>query len=283
MSAVDRFLPDYQVFQRVCATGLSAVRPLEASGAARDPDGWNFGTAWPPSYGAFGRMRALLAAREAIATHPVRVLEVAAGDAALVAQLATLGCEVVANDLRRDVLEASVACFTNASRISILPGNLFDLDPATTGRFDLVVACEVVEHIAHTVDFLRHLKRFVTAAGRILLTTPNGAYFRSKLPTYSEIRDFDALEQQQFKPDADGHLFLITPEEMRTLAGEAGLAVESVDLWALPTLTGHGGFRVLSGRAFCRLAYGLERSGQRLPYGVKRRLCNALSVVLTPR
>jgi hypothetical protein len=44
------------------------------------------------------------------------------------------------------------------------------------------------------------------------------------------VKDFAALESQQFKPDADGHLFLITPAEMADLANRSGFAMERLSL-----------------------------------------------------
>jgi 2-polyprenyl-3-methyl-5-hydroxy-6-metoxy-1,4-benzoquinol methylase len=275
-------LPEYSVFQGVCNSGLSKVRPLRESAAERDEWGWNFGSGWPPSYFAYGRMRALMALLEAVALNPKRVLEVAAGDASLCASLATRGFRVVANDLRGDNLANAVASFTNADDIQLLPGDLFHLDPAETGLFDLVVACEIVEHVAHTVEFLAQLKRFVAPGGHLLMTTPNGSYFRNKLPTYSQIEDFSTLESQQFKPDADGHLFLITPAEMVRLAHMAGLAVERMTLWATPLVTGHVGLSKLASSSVCWACYQFERLAQRLPFAIKERACFNLSVVLTP-
>ena len=219
---------------------------------------------------------------ESVALNPKRVLEVAAGDAALCACLASQGFRVVANDLRGEQLTEAVAIFTNGKDIQLLPGDLVRLDPAETGLFDLVIACEVVEHVAHTVDFLTQLKRFVAPGGHLLLTTPNGSYFRNKLPTHSQIDDFKALESQQFKPDADGHLFLITPGEMAKLAKMAGLAVERMTLWATPVVTGHVGLSKLASSAGCWACYHLEKLLQRLPLAIKERACFNLSVVLAP-
>jgi 2-polyprenyl-3-methyl-5-hydroxy-6-metoxy-1,4-benzoquinol methylase len=120
-----------------------------------------------------------------------------------------------------------------------LGGNLFDSNPDQTRLFDLVIACEVLEHVAHTTDFLRQLKGFITATGRLLPTTPNGACFRNRLPAYSQMKDLGSLESFQFKPDADGHLFLITPVELMQLAHDAGLAVERLNLWGTPLITGY--------------------------------------------
>jgi len=169
-----------------------------------DVEGWNYGSAWPPSYGAFGRLRCLTTLELALSLRPRRVLELAAGNGALSACLAACGIDVAVNDLRAEILKSAIADFTSEDRISLLPGNLFDLDPQEAGLFDLIIASEVLEHLAHTDDFLRHLKRFLTSEGQIVLTTPNGSYFRSNLPTHSMVVDFNALESNQFRPDADG-------------------------------------------------------------------------------
>ena len=275
-------LPDYAQFHSVCSHGLSQVRPLRNGASKKDDEwGWNYGSGWPPSYWAYGRMRAMMTLREAAALAPKSVLEVAAGDAALSASLAAMGCAATANDLRADNLANAVANFSNADKIRCLPGNLFDLDPAKIGQFDLVIACEIVEHVAHTVDFLRQLKRFVAPGGRILITTPNGAYFRNKLPTHSQIQDFTALEQQQFKPDSDGHLFLITPEEMESLAQQAGLKVERLVLWGTPAVTGHARLALLSTPAACWACYQLERLSQSLPFGIKEKACFNFAAILS--
>jgi len=226
-------------------------------------------------------MRAMMTLLEASALAPKSVLEVAAGDAALSACLATMGCSATANDLRADNLANAVANFSNADSIRCLPGNLFDLDPAKIGQFDLVIACEIVEHVAHTVEFLQQLKRFVAPGGRILITTPNGAYFRNKLPTHSQIQDFTALETQQFKPDDDGHLFLITPQEMEELAHKAGLQASRMVVWGTPAVTGHVRLSLLSSPAICWACYGLERLSQSLPFSIKEKACFSLSAILT--
>lgn len=270
--------PEHPVFDQVCRRGLSLVRPLRPEAQLADPDGWNYGTAKAPSYKAYGRLRALLTLNVARSLKPKRVLEIAANDAALSACLERSGSQVMANDLRHENLQSSVAYFENRERIGILPGNAFELDPAHTGKFDLVIACEIIEHVAHANDLLKHLRSFLCPGGRILLTTPNGAYFRNKLPTHSQIKDFKKLESQQFKPDSDGHLFLITPGEMRQLATEAGLEVERLQLWGTPFITGESGFRAL--RPLALPYYRLELLSQNLGEAIKERLCNAMTVIL---
>jgi 2-polyprenyl-3-methyl-5-hydroxy-6-metoxy-1,4-benzoquinol methylase len=261
------------------------VRPLSSSYAEDDVYGWNYGSARPPSYWAYGRLRALMTlerARGLLDTAaPSRVLEVAAGDAALSACLALEGHHVTANDLREENLRASVERFSNAAHIRLLPGNLFDVDPANVGTFDLVIACEIIEHVAHSVEFLKQLKRLLAPGGRILLTTPNGAYFRNKLPTYSQIDDFTALEKEQFKPDSDGHLFLITPKEMKGIAASAGFRVDDITAWGTPFVSGESGFRYLAPLLPLRGWYALERLVRRFGSRALDVLGNSMCVVLS--
>jgi 2-polyprenyl-3-methyl-5-hydroxy-6-metoxy-1,4-benzoquinol methylase len=272
--------PAYSLFSAACQSGLSVCRPLTDGARKRDPFGFNFGRGWPPSYEAFARMRSLATLDRALALRPHRVLEVAAGDASLCACLAARGIEVFANDLRAEDLRKAVACFTVADDINLLPGNLFDLDSDQTGLFDLVIACEVIEHVAHPVDFLRHLRRFLTPAGHLLLTTPNGSYFRNRLSTYSEIADPVALEAKQFKPDADGHLYLLTPAELRRLSARAGLRVDQLDLYATPFITGHCRLSMIQGQPVARICCQLEQLSQCLSFKIREKFCFLISALM---
>lgn len=272
--------PSYSLFARACRDGLSVVYPFKKQNFS-DPHGWKFQPGYPPSYLGFGRMRALLAVHDALSFEPRRALEVASGGGGLAASVAATGCEVTANDLLEEQLTTTLSEFVGGERIRVVGGSMFDLAPDAFGTFDLVVACEVIEHVAHPGDLLRHLKRFLAPGGRILLTTPNGSHFRNRLPTLREAGDARELERRQFKPDADGHLFLLTPGELCELADAAGLTVARLNLWGTPPLSGHAGCRVVSGRFSVWPAYLAELMCQRLSLKMRERLCVAVSAILT--
>jgi 2-polyprenyl-3-methyl-5-hydroxy-6-metoxy-1,4-benzoquinol methylase len=254
---------------------------MMAGARETDVEGWNYGSAWPPSYGAFGRLRVLTTLERVLLLKPRRVLEVAAGDGALGACLAEYGIKVVVNDLRAEILNSAIANYLTQDRISVVSGNLFDLNPEKTGLFDLIVATEVLEHLAHTEEFLHHLGRFLTPGGNIFLTTPNGSYFRNTLPTYSTIVDFESLEAEQFKPDADGHLFLITSEDLTRITRSAGLRLLEIDFLATPFITGHCGLSFLNSRRLARLFYWFEAQSRHLPVRVRKKICFSMSAILT--
>lgn len=272
-------LPEYTAFAQACQRGLSTVCRFKQN-VTHDPAGWKFGKRCPPSHEAFGRMRSLLAIQDALLLKPRRALEVAAGGGGLSTRLAASGCDVVANDLREEELKASLEEFIDGDEVRIEGGNMFDLSPERLGKFDLVLARDVIEHVAHPRELLEHLKNFLEPDGRLLLTTPNGSYFRNKLPTFSEVKNFDELEAQQFKPDADGHLFLLTPRELCQLAESVGLSVERLNAWGTPMLSGHAAFRYLAALPLTKAAYLTELLAQRLPSAARVRACTALSATL---
>ena len=277
------FFPSYQAFGSACRYGLSTVRPLKASALQSDDWGWNFGFTRGPSYWSYGRLRALITLNIASGLGSQRVLEIAAGDGALSACLQRPGCDVVVNDLRDEVIRASVMNFVNANDIRISAGNLFDLDSGKEGYFDTIIACELIEHVAEPLALLCKLKTFLTPNGRILLTTPNGAYFRNKLPTLSQITDRASLVAEQFKPDADGHLFLVTPEEMQQVAVDANLAIENFCVWGTPFISGECGLRIFRRILPTWLCFTLERMCARFPYFISRRLANSMVCILRER
>jgi 2-polyprenyl-3-methyl-5-hydroxy-6-metoxy-1,4-benzoquinol methylase len=223
-------------------------------------------------------MRFLLTLEAVLRMNPKRFLEVAANDGSLSACVAQNGTEAVCNDLRDSLLEDALSNYTTSEKVKVVGGNLFDLKKEDIGTFDLIAACEVIEHVAHPVKLLSHLKGLLAPGGRLLLTTPNGLHLRNKLPTFSEVKDFTALEASQFKPDADGHLFLFTSEELAGLARNLGFEIESIGVWGTPLLTGHCGLARLSRKGFTRLAYYTERITQHLPF--RNRLCFSLFAIL---
>ncbi|WP_052518972.1 class I SAM-dependent methyltransferase [Archangium violaceum] len=266
-----------QVYLTVCARGFSALGRTSPNHPVVRDDAWQHHPAWPPSYEAHGRYRVLDTLRKARALRPERVLEIATGGGFTAACLYEEGREVVANDLQptRELFGA----WTTGERLRWEAGDFFALDPERLGTFDLVLACEVIEHVAHGDRMLAHLRRFLRPGGTLMLTTPNGAYFRSKLPTHSQVEDFTALESQQFKPDADGHLFLYTAEELERLCRAAGFTQVDIELSVTPFLSGHAGVRLLPSRpALGRVYLALDTWVRRMGPAARERLCTQMLV-----
>ena len=204
-----------------------------------------------------------------------RVLDLAAGQGNFSLALAERGYRVTWNDLRAD-LEGYVRLKHERGDIDFAPGNAFELEfPAL---FDAVLITEVIEHVAHPDEFLAKAAALVKPGGVIVMTTPNGAYFRNRLPRFADCTDPSVFEGNQFKPDSDGHIFLLHPDEVHTLAARAGLAVDELVLFTNPLTNGHLKTAAALQALPRSLVATLEQATARLPTFVRRRLCVQLAV-----
>jgi 2-polyprenyl-3-methyl-5-hydroxy-6-metoxy-1,4-benzoquinol methylase len=165
-----------------------------------------------------------------------RILDIAAAQGNFTIPLAEMGYVMTWNDLREDLADY-VRLKHERGEIHFAPGNAFALKFANL--FDAVLITEIIEHVAHPDEFLVKAAELVKPGGYIVITTPNGAYFRNQLPKFSDCPDPSVFEGVQFKPNSDGHIFLLHPEELALLASKAGLDVEKIALFNNPLTNGH--------------------------------------------
>lgn len=213
---------------------------------------------------------------------PARVIDIAGGAGNFSLALAELGYDVVWNDLRREFID-DIQRKDATGRVTCRPGNALDLTFAPSERFDVVLATEVIEHVAHPDRFLLHLASLLRPGGLIVLTTPCGNYFRNGLPRFSDCADPSVFEPVQFKPDSDGHIFLLYLDEIESLAHRAGMRVMRLETLNNPLTNGH----VLLGHVLPvvppRLVEMLERASNALPQWIGARFHTTALAVLGPK
>jgi 2-polyprenyl-6-hydroxyphenyl methylase/3-demethylubiquinone-9 3-methyltransferase len=150
--------------------------------------------------------------------------------------LAESGYRVVALDLRPSFLKylrmkherGDVTC-TAAS---------IERFPFRPGQFDLVLLGELLEHVAQPERLLGESAALLKPGGILLATTPNGERLHTGLPTLSAVTDRESLRSRQFQPDADGHLFLLTRNELMRIVKQADLEVLEHRVFGTPWVTG---------------------------------------------
>jgi 2-polyprenyl-6-hydroxyphenyl methylase/3-demethylubiquinone-9 3-methyltransferase len=204
-----------------------------------------------------------------------RVLDVAAAQGNFSLALAELGFDVTWNDLRAELADY-VRLKHERGKIEFAAGNAFEL--AFPSLFDAVLITEIIEHVAHPDDFLTKAAALVRPGGYIVMTTPNGGYFKNRLPKFSECADPTVFESVQFKPNSDGHIFLLHVDEIEPLAQRAGLVVEKIALFTNPLTAGHVKTEVLLKilpRGLVRIAESGSRS---LPSALKKKALVQMAV-----
>jgi 2-polyprenyl-6-hydroxyphenyl methylase/3-demethylubiquinone-9 3-methyltransferase len=142
------------------------------------------------------------------------ILDVAGGSGNFALPLSEMGYHVTWNDLRSE-LAGFVKLKYEFGEVEFASGNIFDFAVKWAGRFDGILAAEIIEHVAHPDNFLVCLASMLKPGGWLFLTTPNGRYFRNNHPRFSDCADPSVFESTQFKPNADGHIFLLDRDECR--------------------------------------------------------------------
>ncbi len=231
------------------------------------------------AYSYANRRENTLALIQQVAPPGAKVLDVAAAQGNFTLSLAELGYEVTWNDLRAELAEY-VELKRERGIVHYAPGNVFSL--GLEGTFDVVLITEVIEHVAHPDQFLQKAGSLVKPGGHVVMSTPNGEYFLNRLPKFSDCPDPSLYEAVQFKPNADGHIFLLHYDEIAPLAAKAGLSVQEVRLVTNPLTFGHIKTELLLKMMPWSTARRIEKLTGQLPLGLRRKL-HACFVVLFQR
>ncbi len=147
-----------------------------------------------------------------------RVADFACAQGNFALLLAERGYDVTAIDLHETFLRYAKKKYTSGN-CQFLSGNIMEYQ--SESPFDCILLGEVLEHVAHPLKLLQQCYRNLKPGGVLILTTPNGNDYSSKLPTFRQVENVEALIPRQFHHG--DHLFLYTLDELRELFAEAKL------------------------------------------------------------
>lgn len=248
---------------------ISQAYDLLEFGGSRDCLGYTY------AYDA--RRAATLELVSQAAPRGVRVLDVAAAQGNFSLLLAELGYDVTWNDLRAELADY-VRLKHEHGTITYAPGNVFEVE--FPHKFDVIVATEIIEHVAHPDQFLQQLAALLTPGGHIVITTPNGGYFLNSLPRFSECEDPSVFESAQFRPNSDGHIFLLHEDEFPPLVGAAGLEIVDLRIFTNSLTNGHLKTESLLHVLPHLVIKGIEKLSQKLPGAIRSKVCVASAALL---
>ena len=144
-------------------------------------------------------------------------LDVGCGAGLLCEPLARLGAEVAGVDAAPANVEAAALHSEGAGLdIRYMAGELATLG---IGAFDLVTSLEVLEHVADKPAFLAGLAQHLAPGGLMVLSTPNRTP-QSRLLLVGAAEALGAVPRGTHHWDD-----FVTPDELRALLAEAGLAM----------------------------------------------------------
>jgi 2-polyprenyl-3-methyl-5-hydroxy-6-metoxy-1,4-benzoquinol methylase len=207
---------------------------------------------------------------------PLDILDVGCAQGTLALMLAEQGHRVCAMDIRQPFLDYAASRHERGD-IRFVCGNGLEADPG--GKFDVIFANQIVEHLVRPQELVRHLARSLKPQGRLVVTTPNGDYVRNAFPSFAEIEP-EEHEHRQFSADADGHFFAYLARELVDVFAAAGLGSVDVRFFESPWVSGHMKVRHLHRWAPRRALRLLDRATLRLPV-VGRHLAHQLMIVGT--
>ncbi len=175
----------------------------------------------------------------------VRLLELGAGHCEMARLLREQGWRVLTADIDE-------SCVAEALRLGF-PATQLDLNealPFADGSFDFVLMLEVIEHVVRAEFALQEVARILSPHGMLLLSTPNHAFYKSRIR---------AMKGRPLGMEGVHYRFFIKRQLDRLLAEKGFRIVGRNSSGHLPLMDGRWVRRLLGrGRVLCRIPEGLE-------------------------
>ena len=146
-------------------------------------------------------------------------LDVGCGAGLLCEPLARMGASVTGVDAAPELIDVAAA---HAGAAGLEIDYRASGVEAVAGRFDLVTAMEVIEHVADPAAFVAALAARLAPGGLMILSTPNRTML-SRLMTITLAEGFGRIPRGTHDYDK-----FIAPERMGELLGAAGMTVGEV-------------------------------------------------------
>jgi len=150
-------VPGYMRYERYARLVANAADPLEALSSSED---------------VYWAVAQALQQRDSALENP-EVLEVGSGLGYLTYALAQSGYRATGIDISRNAVDSARARFGDL----FIHADVAEYAARHAGRFDAVIACELLEHVVDPVAFVRIALSLIKPSGQLIVTTPNRMVF----------------------------------------------------------------------------------------------------------
>jgi len=229
------------------------------------------------SYAYENRRDNILSFIQTISKPGEEILDVAGAAGNITLKLAEMGYNVTWNDMYPDLAEY-VEMKREKGVVRYKQGNIMDVQ--FEQLFDVILAAEIIEHVAHPDEFIAYLSTLLKPGGHLILSTPLGSYFKNGLPKFTEFKNPQIFESKQFKPNADGHIFLLHLDEIPIIIKKTGLEIIRMKYYTNPLTNGHIKLSILLKVLPKKMVFAMERFSQRLPEFIGRKIHTNFSMLL---
>jgi 2-polyprenyl-3-methyl-5-hydroxy-6-metoxy-1,4-benzoquinol methylase len=169
----------------------------------------------------------------ALAGNSQRILDVGCYDGTIAKLLQNQGNTVVGIDISSSAVILAKKQGINAININIEESQI----PDRLGKFDVIIAGEIIEHIFDTDAFISKLHKALKPNGRLILTTPNLAGLGSRLSLLAGKKPW--MIENDILNGKSGHIRYFTFSELKNLLARQHFQVTTftTDSVGLDTLT----------------------------------------------
>ena len=106
-----------------------------------------------------------------------RILDIGCGNGSLTNLIAQKGYEVIGLEESKSGVQLAKEKFPDCRFIQ---GSIYDLPYTEIGeQFDIIISCEVIEHLFEPKAIVRNTKQLLKPNGRLILTTPYHGYLKN--------------------------------------------------------------------------------------------------------
>lgn len=207
-----------------------------------------------------------------------RVIDVGCAQGTLGHLLSEDGFDVTLVDVRSSHIAYSQARSDPKPSLHFCVGLVPEV-PEATG-FDVVTCTEVIEHMPTARSLLEGLRQKCRVGGTLYLTTPNGNYLLSRLPTYAEVSNDVLATMETNSDDANDHRFAYTLDELIGIVRAAGFTIQEAGVFLPFWMVGFGKSVVMHRLHFQARGRPVRHRPQRHRRSLlSRSLCTSLYIV----